>query len=148
LTVSATASSGLPVSFSIVPNGNCSLAGSVVTLLNTGNCGVIASQAGNGTYAAAPSVGQVIVVNATQMPQTITFKAIPSQKVGTMLTVSATASSGLPVSFSLVPNGNCSLAGSVVTLLNTGNCGVIASQTGNASYTAAPQVGQIIVVTN
>ena len=148
LTVSATASSGLPVSFSIVPNGNCSLAGSVVTLLNTGNCGVIASQAGNGTYAAAPAVGQVIVVNATQMPQTITFKAIPSQKVGTMLTVSATASSGLPVSFSLVPNGNCSLAGSVVTLLNTGNCGVIASQTGNASYTAAPQVGQIIVVTN
>jgi hypothetical protein len=148
LTVSATASSGLPVSFTLVPNGNCSLSGSVVTLLNTGNCGVVASQAGNSSYAAAPAVGQVIVVNSTQMPQTITFKAIPAQKVGTKLTVSATASSGLPVTFTVVPNGNCSVSGSVVTLLNTGNCGVIASQNGNASYTAAPQVGQIIVVTN
>jgi hypothetical protein len=148
LTVSATASSGLPASFTLVPNGNCSISGSVVTLLNTGNCGVVANQAGNGTYAAAPAVGQVIVVNATQMPQTITFKAIPAQKVGTQVTVSATASSGLPVSFTLVPNGNCSLSGSVVTLLNTGNCGVIAGQSGNASYTAAPAVGQVIVVTN
>jgi ribosomal protein S11 len=148
LTVSSTASSGLPVSFTLVPNGNCSLSGSVVTLLNTGNCGVVASQAGNTIYAAAPAVGQVIVVNATQMPQTITFKAIPAQKVGTTLTVSATASSGLPVSFTLVPNGNCSLSGSAVTLLNTGNCGVIASQSGNASYTAATMVGQVIVVTN
>ena len=149
LTVSATASSGLPVAFSVVPNGNCSVSGSIVRFLNTGNCGVIANQAGNGTYSAAPAVGQIIVVtNAPPKPtaQTITFGPISAQRLGTRVTVSATASSGLPVSFVLVPNGNCSISGNVVTLLNRGNCGVIATQAGNGTYAAAPAVGQIIVV--
>jgi hypothetical protein len=145
LAVSATASSGLPVSFTVVQNGNCSVSGNVVTFLNVGNCGVIANQPGNSTYAAAPSVGQIVVVN-TPVSQTITFNAIPAQIVGTQLTVSATASSGLPVSFSVVQNGNCSVSGNVVTFLNVGNCGVIANQTGNNIYSAAPQVGQVVTV--
>jgi hypothetical protein len=152
LTLSATASSGLPVSFSIVQNGNCSISGAVVTFLNTGNCGVNANQAGNSAYAAAPTVGQIIVVNnppaKTTTAQTITFGAISAQPVGTSLTLTATASSGLPVTYTVVPNGNCSVSGSVVTLLNTGNCGVIATQAGNGSYSAAAAVGQIIVVVN
>jgi hypothetical protein len=145
LTVSATASSGLPVAFTVVQNGNCSVSGNVVTFLNVGNCGVIANQAGNSTYAAAPSVGQIVVVN-NPVAQTITFGSLPSEHVGSQLTVSATASSGLPVTFSVVPNGNCSVSGSVVTFLNVGNCGVLANQPGNNIYTAAPQVGQIAVV--
>ena len=149
LTLSATASSGLPVTFTVVQNGNCSISGSVVTFLNVGNCGVIASQAGNSVYSAAPSVGQIIAVNAavnTQAAQTITFNPISSQVVGGKLTVSASASSGLPVSFILVQNGNCSISGNVVTFLNVGNCGVIATQAGNSAYSPAPEVGQIIVV--
>jgi hypothetical protein len=149
LTVSATASSGLPVTFSVVPNGNCSVSGNVVTFLNTGNCGVVANQAGNGAYAAAPAVGQIVVVNAAPakpIAQTISFGPIGAQPVGATVTVSATASSGLPVSFSLVPNGNCSISGNVVTLLNQGNCGVVASQAGNSIYAPAPAVGQIVVV--
>jgi hypothetical protein len=149
-TVSATSSSGLPVTFSIVQNGNCSISGSVVTFLNVGNCGVIANQAGNSAYAAAPAVGQIIVVNSPIAPtaQTITFNPIPSQVLGGTLTVSATASSGLPVSFVIVPNGNCSISGKVVTFLNVGDCGVVATQSGNATYSAAPAVGQIVVVNN
>jgi hypothetical protein len=151
LTVSATASSGLAVTFSLIQNGNCSISGNVVTFLNVGNCGVIANQAGNSTYAAAAAVGQIIVVNAAapkQQSQAISFGAIPSQVVGGTLTVSATASSGLPVSFSLIQNGNCSISGNVVTFLNVGNCGVVANQAGNGTYAAAPAVGQIVVVNN
>jgi hypothetical protein len=148
LTISATASSGLPVTFTIVQNGNCSISGNVVTFLNVGNCGVIANQAGNGTYAAAPAVGQVIVVNQP-VAQTITFGSLPNNEgIGNTLTVSATASSGLAVVFSVVPNGNCSVSGNVVTFLNVGNCGVLANQPGNGTYSAAPQVGQIAVVTH
>jgi hypothetical protein len=152
LTLQATASSGLPVAFTVVPNGNCSISGNVVKFLNVGNCGVTANQAGNSSYTAAPQVGQIIVVNnavsqsAGKTAQTITFNAIPVQLVGKSLTVSATASSGLPVNFVIVQNGNCSISGSVVTLLNPGNCGVIATQAGNSTYAAAPAVGQIIVV--
>jgi hypothetical protein len=79
-------------------------------------------------------------------PQTITFKPIEAQHVGGKLTVSASATSGLAVSFSVVPNGNCSIAGRVVTFLHAGNCGVIASQAGNGTYLAAPSVGQVIVI--
>jgi hypothetical protein len=80
------------------------------------------------------------------LAQTITFNPIPGQVVGSMLTVSASASSGLPVSFTIVQNGNCSLSGSTLTFLNTGNCGVVATQAGNSTYAAAPAVGQSIVV--
>jgi hypothetical protein len=85
--------------------------------------------------------------STTKLAQTITFNpiAVP-QGVGGKLTVNATASSGLAVSFSVVPNGNCSVSGNVVTFLNVGNCGVVASQAGNATYSAAANVGQIVVV--
>jgi hypothetical protein len=149
LAVAATASSGLPVAFSVVQNGNCSISGNTVTFLNPGNCGVIANQAGNAGFSPAPAVGQIIVVNpapAQPIAQTISFGPIPAQPVGATVPVSATATSGLPVSFTLVPNGNCSIAGNVVTLLNPGNCGVVANQSGNATYAPAPSVGQIIVV--
>jgi hypothetical protein len=147
ITVSATASSGLPVTFALVPNGNCSISGNTVTFLNTGNCGIVASQAGNATYAAAQPVGQIVVINqATLTAQTITFGAIPSQIVGGTLTVSATASSGLAVTFTVIQNGNCGISGNTVTFLNTGNCGIVANQAGNATYAAAQPVGQIVVV--
>jgi hypothetical protein len=150
LTPTATASSGLPVTFTVVQNGNCSVSGNVITFLNAGACGIIANQAGNATYAAAPSVGQVVQVNAaSQQSQTITFGSLPNNEgVGNTLTVSATASSGLPVTFTVVQNGNCSISGNVVTFLNVGNCGVIANQAGNSTYAAAPAVGQIAVVTH
>ena len=87
------------------------------------------------------------VASKPKLSQTITFNPIAApQGVGGKLTVKATASSDLAVSFSVVPNGNCSVSGDVVTFLNVGNCGVVASQAGNATYAAAANVGQIIVV--
>jgi hypothetical protein len=139
LTVSATATSGLPVSFTLVPNGNCSISSNVVTFLNTGNCGVIASQAGNGSYAAAPAVGQIIVVN-NPTAQTIAFPAIANQTAGTTLTLTATATSGLSVSYASSTTPVCTLAGSTATLVAAGTCTITASQPGNNVYGAAAPV--------
>ena len=86
--------------------------------------------------------------DAPAQAQTITFNSIPAQAVGSTLAVSATASSNLPVTFSVVPNGNCSISGNTVTFLNAGACGVVANQVGNAAYQAAPAVGQVIQVNN
>jgi hypothetical protein len=146
LTVSATASSGLPVAFTLVQNGNCSISGNAVTFLHTGNCGIIANQAGNNTYAAAAAVGQIVVVVPALQSQTITFGAIAQQTVGASLTVSATASSGLPVTFTLAQSGVCSISGSTVTFQSAGSCGIIASQPGNGSYAAATPVEQLVTV--
>ena len=64
-------------------------------------------------------------------------------------TPTATATSGLPVTFSIdsfSTAGACSISGGVVTFTGSGTCTVDADQPGNGSWQAAPQVQQIITV--
>jgi hypothetical protein len=145
LTLTATASSGLPVTFIPVPNGNCSVSGSVVTFLNAGNCGINAYQTGNAIYGAAPSVGQIIVVNNPQS-QTITFNAIAGQTAGGNITLTATASSGLPVSFASTTANVCTVSGNTASLLAGGTCSIVASQAGGGVYGPAASVTQSFTV--
>jgi fibronectin type 3 domain-containing protein len=145
LTLTATASSGLPVSYAAVANGVCTVSGSVVTFATTGSCGINASQAGNSTYAAAATVGQVITV-VTPVAQTITFAAIPGQTAGTLLTLTATASSGLTVSYASSMPSVCTVSGATASLLAGGTCTLTASQSGGGTYAAATPVSQSFAV--
>jgi hypothetical protein len=108
----------------------------------TGTCSVIANQAGNTEYSAAPQVTQT--TNATVASQTITFttNAPASAAYGTNFTVAATASSGLAVAFTSA--GACSNGGTTTYTMTsgTGTCSVIANQAGNSNYSAATQVTQ------
>ncbi|HUI49489.1 MAG TPA: N,N-dimethylformamidase beta subunit family domain-containing protein, partial [Acidimicrobiia bacterium] len=123
VTVSATASSGLPVTFSSVTAGVCTVAGSTVTLLATGTCTIQADQAGNGTYNPAPAVQQSFTVLPTKSDQTITFGALADTPITqSPVTVGATATSGLAVSFSSTTAAVCTVTGTSVTLLTTGTC--------------------------
>ena len=151
VTLPATASSGLPVVLSVDSSsgtGVCTLSGSTVTYAAAGTCVIDANQAGNATYAAAPQVQQKIAVAGK--PQSITFTDPPgSGTVGVPLTLSATASSGLKVAFSVDPAsdaGRCTVSGSTVTYAAAGTCVIDANQAGNATYAAAPQVQQTIKV--
>jgi uncharacterized repeat protein (TIGR01451 family) len=73
--------------------------------------------------------------------QTITFNPLPDKNYGDPdFQVSATASSGLPVSFTT--SGNCTNTGDMVHLTGAGSCTVTAHQPGNASFNAAPDVGR------
>ncbi|MGA2116984.1 MAG: choice-of-anchor Q domain-containing protein [Bryobacteraceae bacterium] len=89
-------------------------------------------------------LGQTITVNqaAQTAPQSITFNPIPTQVVGSPLTLTATASSTLPVSYSSSTQTVCTVSGSAVTLLSPGTCTITASQLGNASYAPATSVLQ------
>jgi alpha-tubulin suppressor-like RCC1 family protein len=138
-TVSATASSSLPVSFSAA--GNCTVSGALVSLTSVGSCTITAWQPGNQGYNPAPSVARTFAITEFQA-QTISFSALPNKTYGDPdFTVSATASSGLPVSFSAA--GNCTVvAGATVHLTGAGSCTVTASQEGNNVYKPAPQVPQ------
>ncbi len=62
-TLSASASSGLAVSFSVVA-GPATVSGTELTLTGPGSVTVRAAQAGNATYAAAPSVDRTFAVTA------------------------------------------------------------------------------------
>ncbi|MEZ4963315.1 MAG: PQQ-dependent sugar dehydrogenase [Saprospiraceae bacterium] len=141
-TVSATATSGLPVSFSIV-SGPAIISGNTITLGGTtGSVTVRATQTGNANWNAAPAVERTFVVSAPGLlDQTITFPTIPNKlTTDAPFNISATASSSLPVSFSLV-SGPATLNGSQVTLTGaTGTVTIRASQAGNAQYNPAPDV--------
>ena len=62
--MSASASSGLAVSFASLSAGVCTVSGSTVTLVAAGACTIVANQAGNQAYNAAQSVTRSFAVHA------------------------------------------------------------------------------------
>jgi hypothetical protein len=244
LTLGATASSKLAVSYSASPSTVCTVSGTTVTFVGAGNCTITASQSGNSTYAAATSVSQTFTVKSNQsfalslsspsvtilsggqgatdlitvtpaggfssavtlsatLPQgisdafvqpgnvtstnalfvlaagasvkpgayvipiggasgsltasvnlnvtvtgtqTITFGTIATQTIGTPLTLAATATSGLAVSYSASPATVCTVSGTTATFVGAGSCTITASQAGNSYYSAATSVSQSFTV--
>src|SRR5262249_25095847 len=140
--VSATASSGLAVTFSA--SGNCTIAATTVTITGAGSCTITALQAGNANYLAAPNVPQTFGI--AKAGQLITFNPLLDKTTSDPpFTVSATASSGLPVSFSAA--GSCTVSGTTVTITGTGTCTITASQAGNINYSPAPDVARTFNIT-
>jgi hypothetical protein len=151
VTLVATSSSGLPVTFTSTTSPVCTVSGSTLTLLAAGGCSITANQAGNANYAAAPPVSQSFAVTTVAPPapltaQSITFNAPTGLSVGTPSTLTATASSGLPVALAASPASVCTLSGSTLTPVATGTCTVTAAQVGNASYAAAATLTRTVAV--
>jgi hypothetical protein len=93
---------------------------------------------GNAKTGTSPSI--VVVVNEAN--QTISFGSLADKTYGDApFAVSATASSGLPVSFSIV-SGPATVAGSTVTITGAGTVTVRAAQAGDANWNAATNVDQ------
>ena len=76
--------------------------------------------------------------------QTISFSVQPTAVKGDTITLSATASSGLPVTFS-VSSGPGTISGSTLTVTDVGTVSIAATQGGNRSYLPAIVVQQMIV---
>ena len=78
--------------------------------------------------------------------QTITFPTIPASVTygAAPVTLAATASAGLPVTYTVT--GPATLSGSTLTLTGAGTVVVTATQAGNANFTAATPVAQTITV--
>ena len=215
--VSATASSGLPVSFASSVSSVATVSGNTITLVGGGTTTLTASQAGDANYSLATAVPVTLTVNpaaatvtlgslsatysgtaksatATTSPaalpvvftydgsstaptnagtyavvgtinhanytgsasgslviakadQTIVFSTLAAKTFGTApFTVSATASSGLPVSFASATSSVATVSGNTVTLVGVGTTDITASQAGNTNYNAATPVIQPQVV--
>ena len=85
------------------------------------------------------------ILVAIQAPQTITFAPLSGHTFGDApFGVSAAATSGLPVSFSVA--GNCTIAASTVTITGAGSCAVTASQAGDAHNLPATPVTQTFAI--
>ncbi|HEX4332093.1 MAG TPA: FG-GAP-like repeat-containing protein [Usitatibacter sp.] len=143
-TISATADSGLAVSFSAGPGGVCSVLGNSVTIVGPGTCTVQADQAGDATHAAAAPVQQPF--NVAKASQTISFPQVAAQAFtpGGTFAANATSSASLTVTLSTTSSACTTLGGSSVRMNSTGTCTITASQSGNANFAAATSVTQDI----
>jgi predicted outer membrane repeat protein len=146
--LSATSTSGLEVTFASTAPSTCTVSGASgwsASLIACGSCTLEASQPGNCVYAAALVVSQTIFVH--HLTQTISSGAITGRVVGTPLTLSATASSGLAVEFAFASPSVCTVSGTTASFIARGSCTIQATQPGSTVYSAAPSVEQSFKVT-
>jgi hypothetical protein len=112
-------------------NGNSQLC------LNVAGAGAFQSTCGEST-------GQLFSIKVLQ---SITFSAIANQPVGAApFAITATASSGLLVTFTSNTTSVCTVSGSTVTILISGGCAITASQGGDPTHFAAVPVTQRFTV--
>ena len=131
-TLSASASSGLTVTFSTTSLSVCSISGNTVSYLAEGSCTISANQAGNGsTIGAATSVSRTVTVLPSVQLISASGDASWTANTGVLgstATLTATASSGLPVSAASTTTGVCTIStgGSpwTVTFVGLGDCSV------------------------
>jgi N-acetylneuraminic acid mutarotase len=135
-----------PVVFSIAPTSGsvCSIMSGVVSFTAVGSCVVLADQAGDAAFSAAPQVQQAI--NVAIGSQTIDFPQPSGRVVNESASPVAIASSGLPVTLTSITPTVCTVTASVVTALRVGNCTIRASQAGNANFLAATNVERTFAV--
>lgn len=155
VSVRATSSTGLPVSYASLTPAVCSVnsASGLVSLIGEGRCRVEASRAAdlswidaastiniesvaaqNGQMGGA-SVGGGVTAADNEMPQqmsqTITFADISDQLLSTgTITAIATASSLLPVTFAATGTCTVNATTGVITFTSEGTCTITASQAG------------------
>lgn len=136
--LSATASSGLPVEFTLI-SGNATLMGAMLTLADWNPVIVRASQAGDSNHHST-KVEQTITARP-KLTQTIAFTAPSDRRADdAAFEVNVTASSSLPVML-MVVNGPATLEDGRLAL--SGEPGVVvvrATQAGDDRYAAAPEV--------
>jgi uncharacterized repeat protein (TIGR01451 family) len=152
VTESGTGKSGISVTFTALGSGaSGTFPGPSATAVVTTDAGGVATapnftaNASGGSYNVIASIGTglptaTFALTNNKLSQTITF-AQPADKTfgGPDFTVTATATSGLVVSFTA--SGNCTVTGTgTVHITGAGSCTITASQTGNATYNAAPDV--------
>lgn len=142
-TLVATATSGLPVTFSSGTPSICTVSGDQMTLVSAGECMILAAQDGGTAddgvkWARADTVSHLFQV--LKHPQTVALEA-PDYLLSTDVSevaLSASASSGLPVTLSGGTPGVCTISDdNKVVLLGKGSCAVTAVQAGDENYEEA-----------
>lgn len=149
--LTATATSGLPVTLEIV-SGPATLSGNSISFTGTGTVLVRATQAGDANY--APTTFDFPVNATPRLAQTITFPELPNLVyTGTPLTFTLTgsASSGLPLVYSIVEGSAIATrdsATNIVTVTGLGTVSIRAFQNGNTTYAPATFITRTFTVTD
>jgi hypothetical protein len=139
VTLSASASSGLLVTFSSSTPAVCSLRSATsLRLLSSGICTVVAAQEGNAQWNPAAELARSFAVrDPAKREQTLTVEPdpLPAQLAHAQpLTLRATASSGLAVEIASSTPATCAVVGVTVVGQAAGACRISVSQAGDAQW--------------
>jgi len=140
--LAATASSGLPVTYS-TSSTNITISGNVVTILAAGTASITANQGGNANYSSANSLTQNLTVNPATQTITLSVPSSVTYVARGTVTLAATASSGLTVTFDR-KSGPATLTGSTLYPTGKGTISVTAIQSGNNNYQSVSKQFTII----
>jgi len=146
--LTATASSGLAVTYSSSDEDVATISGNTVHIVGPGTTTITASQLGDANYLAADDVTQDLLVTSEALEdQTITFNALSPVTYGdASFALNATASSGLTVSYESSNTDVATVSGNTVTIVGVGTTSITASQEGNGSYNPAEPVSRDLTV--
>jgi hypothetical protein len=110
----------------------CVPVGFTVRLISGGICTLTYETAATPTYLASDVYQQTFEI--LRDPQTISFTLPSAANISSKsLALTATASSGSVVAYSTTSTGICSITGSTLNLLTSGNCSVTATQAGTST---------------
>lgn len=144
ISLTGTASSGLPVSYSSDNTSVTDISGTSLVIKGVGTATITASQVGNGSYDAAIEVSQNQVI--TKANQTITFDDNSYTFTDSTYTLNATTNSGLPVTYTSSNNEIASIVdGNKLVFTQNGQVSVTVDQSGNDNYNPALSVVRLFV---
>ena len=144
--LNAIAESGLPGSFTNVGGSPVVWQSATsVTFTATGDVYIVASQTGSVNYLSAPEVTNRFTVQKGY--QTISFPNPGDQITTNSVGLAATASNSLGVSFAVSSGPGIISGGTNLSFTAEGSVNIVASQSGNAYWHAAPDITNTINVT-
>lgn len=132
----ASASSGLDITYTSSDTQVATIVNGKIHIVDAGVTTITAAQAGNDAYYPAAEVDQILTVNdASRQEQTISFEAFGTIRYGDEpFTPSATASSGLAVTFASADESIAMVKEGEIHLTGVGSTEITAIQSGNDTY--------------
>lgn len=138
--------SGNPVVFSSTNNARCTVSGSTVTPVAVNVCTIRALQFGNANYASAAPVERQITI--TKGVGSLVFPAQGPRPLtgGPFALVFTPGPSSAQVTFVSLTPGVCTVSGSTVAPVTTGNCAISGTHEEDNFYFASPSIKNVIVI--
>ncbi len=152
VTLTATASSGLPIAFRSGTPTTCTVSGDQLTVISAGECLVVASQGGGTT---ADGVQWAAADDTSQLFNVLKHAQLPVLPVGIVLrastetvTLSANTDGGVAATYASLSPTVCTVSGNALTVLAEGACQLSVTAPADANHAAMTSAAIIAVGPN
>ena len=143
----ATASTGEMVLYTSSNASVATIVNGEIHITGAGSTLITATLAANSNYSNTPTASQGLVVYKAN--QTISVISIPTLIKGSTYDLSViTATSGLPLTFTISDPTIASVQGQTLNALHIGTTNLTVTQAGDNNYNAAPNAGALITVSD